>query len=762
MTRNYTFERMRRTVVPWVVAAAVYVLLTAAITWPLALHPRTLVPSDIGDPLLNAWIMWWNTQALPLTDQWWNAPQFRPVPGTLAFSEHLLGLAPITTPIIFATGDALLAYNVAFFLAFPLCALAAHALVFSIARRHDLAVIAGIAFAFAPYRLPQIAHVQVLSAYWMPIALLALHRYREDPRLRWLVAFAAAWLLQALACGYYIFFLSVLIVLWLAWFAVGRSRDLLRIVTAWGVAVALLAPVLYGYWRISRAYNLSRSIVEIRSYGADIASLLTASVLSRTWEWLHVVRREEADLFPGLTVMLVAAVSLGLAWRTASRDASGHRRAARILLTLAAIAGALSVGRLAYGPFKLGIGDLQLLSVTSPEKPISVAVACLAIASLLHPAVRAAWRRRSPLAFYALATVAMWLLSLGPSPTLMNKPALYKAPYAWLLMLPGMDGVRVPARFWMLGVLCLAVTAALGLRHIMQRWPRAASALPAIVIAGLLIDAWPNPLPMVPRPTERPSHTAADFRLDLPLGPDVDTIALFRATHHGRPLLNGYSGYFAPHYQSMRRLLIEHHAGVIDRLSEYGSIEIMVDHGLDIDGGWRRFVGSLAAAQPVQSTTEYTTVFVPRRSSRTTGPQGTPLPFTITHASVNPDLADNVHDGNLYTRWHAGREQRRGDSLSVDLGAEHEITGAELLIGGYVIDYARELAVAVSPDGEVWQEVWKGPTAILVFSGGLDRPRDMPIGISIPPTRARYIRFTQMGAELVNYWSVAELHVFGR
>lgn len=746
------------------VAAAGYVLLTVAITWPLALHPRTVVPSDIGDPLLNTWIMWWNTQAVPLSEAWWNAPQFRPVPGALAFSEHLLGLTPITTPIILATGDPLLAYNVAFFLAFPLCALAAHALVFSIARRHDLGAIAGIAFAFAPYRLPQIAHVQVLSAYWMPVALAGLHRYLDDPRARWLVVFAAAWLLQALACGYYIFYLSTLIVLWLAWFVVGRGRgrDLLKILAAWAIAGAVLAPVLYGYWRISRAYNLSRSIVEIRSYGADIASVLTASVMSRTWAWLHVVRREEADLFPGLTVVLAAAVSLGFAWRTASRDESGHRRAARILLALAAIAGGMSAARLAYGPFKLGIGSLQLLSVTSPEKPISVAVACLAIASLLHPAVRAAWRRRSPLAFYALATVAMWLLSLGPSPTLMNKPALYKAPYAWLLMLPGMDGVRVPARFWMLGVLCLAVTAALGLRHIMQRWPRAASALPAVVVAGLLIDAWPNPLPMATRPDPRPNHADADLRLDLPLGPEVDTIALFRATSHGRPLLNGYSGYFAPHYQSMRRLLREHHPGVIERLAEYGSIEIVVDHALDPDGSWRRFVDALPRAQRLQTPSEYTSVLVPRRDHRTTTPDGTRVPFTVAHASANPELAANVHDGNLYTRWHAGREQRRGDALTVDLGSEREVTGAELLIGGYVIDYARELAMAVSSDGESWRDVWSGPTAILVFSGGLDRPRDMPIGISIPSTRARYIRFTQTGTELVNYWSVAELHVFGR
>ena len=121
-----------------------------------------------------------------------------------------------------------------------------------------------------------------------------------------------------------------------------------------------------------------------------------------------------------------------------------------------------------------------------------------------------------------------------------------------------------------------------------------------------------------------------------------------------------------------------------------------------------------------------------------------------------------MHDDNLYTRWHAGREQRRGDALTVDLGGSREITGAELLIGGYVTDYARGLVIAVSDDGERWSEAWSGPTGPLTFSGGLDRPRDMPATITLAPARARFVRFTQTGTELVNYWSVAELRVFGR
>ena len=97
---------------PVLLATAAYLLLTLAYTWPLPVRLLHGVPHDLGDPLLNAWIMWWSTQAVPLSAHWWNAPIFHPAAGTLAFSEHLLGLAPIAAPLIALSHEPLLGYNV--------------------------------------------------------------------------------------------------------------------------------------------------------------------------------------------------------------------------------------------------------------------------------------------------------------------------------------------------------------------------------------------------------------------------------------------------------------------------------------------------------------------------------------------------------------------------------------------------------------------------------------------------------------------------
>src|SRR5262249_39851166 len=71
-------------------------------------------------------------------------------------------------------------------------------------------------------------------------------------------------------------------------------------------------------------------------------------------------------------------------------------------------------------------------------------------------------RSPSPFAFYAGALAVSWLLSLGPRPTFFGRTFLDPGPYAWLLALPGFDSLRVPARFWMIAILCLSTGAALG------------------------------------------------------------------------------------------------------------------------------------------------------------------------------------------------------------------------------------------------------------------------------------------------------------
>ncbi|MEO6236515.1 MAG: hypothetical protein ABIQ52_05905 [Vicinamibacterales bacterium] len=199
-----------------------------------------------------------------------------------------------------------------------LSARGAHFLAYTLTRRHDVSVVAALAFAFAPYRLGQVPHIQVLASYWTPVCLAALHRLDRTARTRWAIAAAAAWTLQALTCGHYLFFLSVLVGLWFMWCAVGRwSWRRLVVAAAPFVAGAIvLAPFLLGYQNILQGvYGFKRSIGEIRFFSADIAGLLSASNELVAWGWLHVFHRPESELFSGAAIVLLTGFAIARSHR---------------------------------------------------------------------------------------------------------------------------------------------------------------------------------------------------------------------------------------------------------------------------------------------------------------------------------------------------------------------------------------------------------------------------------------------------------------
>jgi hypothetical protein len=94
-------------------AFAFYLALAVAMTWPLATELSTAVP-DLGDPLLNAWIVDWVCHALthaPLG--LFDAPMYYPATNILAFSENMIGIALIVLPFHVAGLPPLTVYNIA-------------------------------------------------------------------------------------------------------------------------------------------------------------------------------------------------------------------------------------------------------------------------------------------------------------------------------------------------------------------------------------------------------------------------------------------------------------------------------------------------------------------------------------------------------------------------------------------------------------------------------------------------------------------------
>src|SRR5262249_49416657 len=174
------------------------------------------------------------------------------------------------------------------------------------------------------------------------------------------------------------------------------------------------------------------------------------------------------------------------------------RRALAIVVLVLVAASALPI---AYGSWQLTVGGVRLISIARGDKPLSVAVAVALVLLALLPGAGSAYRRRSVTAFYLLAAFVTWIFALGPNPTLMDHRFLYRAPYSWLMLLPGFEGLRVPARFWTMTLVCLSVTGALAVHRLEGSARRA---IVSLAVAGLLIDGWPKRFVVVTAPTVRP------------------------------------------------------------------------------------------------------------------------------------------------------------------------------------------------------------------------------------------------------------------
>src|SRR5207249_3913248 len=115
---------------------------------------------------------------------------FAPAPYAFALSETLLGLTWLTTPLQWLGATPLVAYNVLFVVMPVLNGLSAYWLCLTLTERTDAALVGGLACAFAPYHASQYAHIQTRALFWMPIALVGLHRYWMTGRRWWLACLA--------------------------------------------------------------------------------------------------------------------------------------------------------------------------------------------------------------------------------------------------------------------------------------------------------------------------------------------------------------------------------------------------------------------------------------------------------------------------------------------------------------------------------------------------------------------------------------------
>ncbi len=636
-------------------------------TWPLAAHFTSRIPHDPGDPVLNIWLLWWNAHAVPFTARWWSPPIFHPMQGALALSEHLAGIAVVTTPLQWAGASPLMAYNAALILSFALSGFFAFLLVQRLTghRRAEPCVIAawcaGLAYGFGPYRAGQLAHLQVLTSQWMPLALLAMHAYLDDGKRRWLALFAGAWLVQALSNGYYLLFFPVLIALWLAWFVDWKRAYTrgLALAAAWVIASLPLVPVLLKYADIHRRLGLARSPDEMTLFSATPASFFHASDMLALWPSTPTATTE-ASLFPGATpvALVIAGCAAGLLrWRRPSL-------------------------------------------------------------------------RRSPFVFYAGAAAIMWAFAFGPAPP--DSPDRWLHPYTLLAWLPGFNSLRVPARFAMLGTLCLAIAAGLGVARVLPERRPLRTLVAALAIAGLAADGWMVSMPLAAPPGRVILPDVPDaVVLELPASGGVtDRAAMYRSMQHGRPIVNGYSGHTPQHYVILSRALRRQDPGVLTELARGRPLVISVNPSFDYGNHLLSLVEGIPGIQPRGSSSGGALFVLPAKPAARLAPVGDPWPVTFRAAPK--------------------------DYLDIDLGTPRIVRTIGFALRWRHETFDRRMTIEGSLDGQTWWTIWDDWTGAPAFVAAVEQPLEVPVRITVPDVSARYVRVHPAAR-----WLQREIKVYG-
>lgn len=490
------------------VAVLAYSFLSLVLTWPLAAGLWRDVPGDLGDSLLNMWILAWGAEHLPqlLTggiswEQFWNANIFHPAPLALSLSEHLFGQVLQILPVYWLTGNIILCYNLLFISTFALSAFGTYLLVRDLTGNKSAAFIAGLVYGFLPYRIAAVPHLQVMSSQWMPFALYGLNRYITATaslprRSSWgytraeagaLAGGTAALVMQNWSCGYYLLYFAPfapLFVIHRMW-ALGTLRTLRTWIGLSAAAVGTLIltlPFLLKYVQAQQQLEFERPFGEVVHFSANVWSYVTAS--ENLWLFGNVLRyfpRGEGETFLGfvpLILALVAGVGLLIAPQepdpsaTSTRVEPPWRRVLVWLLVAAVITQLLAlVTIIAFGGFELDVAGLPVRARTPARMlmQMGMAGALLLIAS---PRARAVARTalRSPILFFWAAMLLAFWLSLGPLPKAGPRPVsdagLYGVLYEYV---PGFTGVRVPARYAMVAGLFLAVLAGFGMAALIRR-----------------------------------------------------------------------------------------------------------------------------------------------------------------------------------------------------------------------------------------------------------------------------------------------------
>jgi hypothetical protein len=577
-----------------VLVLAGFLLLTILMTWPWARHIRDTA-SDWGDPYLNSWILWWDFHQTfhdPL--HLFQGNIFYPYHDSLAFSENNYGLALPLFPL-FALGlRPLTAQSLLTLLGFALSGYGAFRLFRTLTGSTGAAWVAGIGYAFVPFRFHHLPHVNYVFSAWIPLTLEALVLYLRKPNWRRAAWLGAAFFLNGLSVIHWFILSLVPLALTGLYLAMRSGRNVLgevvpKAAAALGAAGLLLLPFFIPYARVSKQYGMVRSQDEVLGFSAKPHHWLTADPRNRLWHGLgENPPPGELSLFPGLLLILLPVAGLllvrkdesGIESQAVPKPPSDDPPKPGLLLaldSLSVLAATVALFAANVEPLRLKLFGHELLKASSPARALALLSVLLAVRWCLawpraffwvrHRNLRESLRhvtRGDVIGVGLICFITGFLGSFGLR--FWFHRALYE-------LVPLFRSIRVPARWAMVADLGLALLAGAGALALAGAWQRrrggsrfAATVVFAAACLLLLFEQRAAPLVLFRGKADPDELTRKLATLPMRGGlvelpssqdPHGNYEYVLRAADHGKPLVNGVSGFLLPIVQKIDEMTRE-------------------------------------------------------------------------------------------------------------------------------------------------------------------------------------------------------------
>lgn len=468
-----------------------FTLLAIALTWPMARDFASTFPSDGGDADHNIWLIWHVREALLGHEPLYEATRLY-YPHGITLLSHNPGPLVGFLALPFWSGGAVAAHNGALLVGFLLTGYFMYLLARGVGLDRWPALLAGVVYTVSDMHLAGIyGHIDKVALGLIPLAMLTwLHTLNPQRRPWWGVATAFVLLLALLTSGWQ--FILITFGLAFMWLVAMLTRTEARRAVLQRTALTAVATVI-----LVGPLLYSMAIVT-RDMGIDVDKRLEASTFA-----------------PDLVEFVMP--------RMTSR--SFNQPAA-------------------------------FLASHDIKRTIETAIALgwlPALLALFALRVRRAWP-------WLLFTLFCIVMSLGPFLKAFGHRAFtayhiqVALPYAFLTSLPGLDFMRTPGRFMLIGAVGLALCAAFGAAWLAARWPRW-STLILLTLTGLtLLEAWPRPWPTQTLPAApafyqelaKDSEMYGVFDLPLTNVPVQTTVPSYSSRYqayqmtHGKGLAGGY------------------------------------------------------------------------------------------------------------------------------------------------------------------------------------------------------------------------------